>query len=64
VDNSVTLSTTDGQKATAQIWDANTGMISSIAPTGRTDGSVTLPLKIGPQATQIIVLGPATEVAP
>lgn len=63
VDNSVTLSTTDGQKATAQIWDANTGMISAITPTGRTDGSVTLPLKMAPQATQIIVLGPATAAA-
>ncbi|MGA2585064.1 MAG: glycosyl hydrolase [Tepidisphaeraceae bacterium] len=63
VDNSVTLSTSPESAAntSVQLWDASNGNIQSITPTARTTDSITVPLKIAPQSSAIIVIGPSGQ---
>jgi hypothetical protein len=60
VDNSVTLSTgpLPAADAAAQLWNADSGAITPIAPTARTADGITIPLKLAAQSSAIIVIGP------
>ena len=43
---------------TVQVWDANKGTIAPLAGAGPAQGSVSVPLTLGPQETRFIVIGP------
>jgi len=46
-----------------QVWDANTGKIQPLAGAPKADGSVAVPLVLGPQEAKIIVIGPLPTTA-
>jgi hypothetical protein len=60
VDNSVTLSTgpAAAETVTAQVWDGHTGTIQPITPTGHTADTITVPLRLAAQSSEIVVIGP------
>ena len=54
----VTRTATLAGTGEVQVWDATSGTIHPLATVAKADGSVAVPLTLGPQETRFVVIGP------
>ena len=57
-DQAVTRTATLAGTGQVQVWDATSGAIHPLAAVARAEGSVAVPLTLGPQEARFVVIGP------